>query len=130
SLQVMKHLSYQRVAVQGLESHLMSRVTPEQRASLVDVISLRDTYENMFVQVIKEAIAAGELPEQDAHIAVKPLFGAINWTTMWYRPREGETSSDREQIASRLARFVVSGLTQSYAHDPRVPSGMKCDADQ
>jgi AcrR family transcriptional regulator/alkylation response protein AidB-like acyl-CoA dehydrogenase len=114
SLQVMKHLSYQRVAVQGLESHLMSRVTDEQRASLAEVISLRDQYEELFVRTIKQAVDAGELPQQNAQLAVKPLFGAINWTTMWYQPRAGETPADRERIAAQLAGFVVSGLKQSY----------------
>lgn len=118
SLQVMKHLSYQRVAVQGLESHLMSRVTDEQRASLEEVISLRDQYEKLFVQTIQEAISAGELPQQNPRLAVKPLFGAINWTTMWYQPRDGETPEDRERIAAQLASFVVSGLKQSYEPVP------------
>ncbi|NYT61858.1 TetR family transcriptional regulator [Alcaligenaceae bacterium] len=122
SLQVMKNLSYQRVAVQGLESHLMSRATEEQRASLAEVISLRDRYEKLFVQIIKEAISAGDLPVQNPQLAVKPFFGAINWTTMWYQPRTGETPADRESIAAQLASFVVSGLKQSY--EPAVSISM------
>jgi alkylation response protein AidB-like acyl-CoA dehydrogenase/AcrR family transcriptional regulator len=114
SLQVMKHLSYQRVAVQGIEAHLMGRVNEEQRARLNEVILLRDRYQEMFVRLISQAIEAGELPEQDARLAVKPLFGAINHTTMWYQPRPGETSADREHLAAHLANFVVSGLMQSY----------------
>lgn len=114
ALQVMKHLSYQRVAVQGLEAHLMGRVTEEQRLRLNEVIALRDRYEELFVGTIREAMEAGELPRQSACLAVKPLFGAINWTTMWYQPRNGETADDRGRIASQLATFVVSGLMQSH----------------
>jgi alkylation response protein AidB-like acyl-CoA dehydrogenase/AcrR family transcriptional regulator len=114
SLQVMKHLSYQRLAVQGLEAHLMGRVTDEQRSELNDVISLRDRYELLFVGAIKQSIDAGELPQQDPKLAVKPLFGAINHTTMWYQPRAGETAADRERIATHLATFVISGLMQSH----------------
>ncbi|MCY1195494.1 hypothetical protein D9M72_68170 [compost metagenome] len=114
AMQVMKHLSYQRVAVQGLESHLMGRINEEQRARLDEVISLRDHYEELFVSVLTQAIEAGELPRQNPRLAAKPLFGAINWTTMWYQPRPGETAADRERLAAHLATFVLSGLTQAY----------------
>ncbi|MGO4579971.1 TetR family transcriptional regulator [Cupriavidus sp. 2TAF22] len=123
SLQVMKHLSYQRLAVQGLEAQLMDRVTDEQRAQLKEVIGLRDHYEKLFVQVITQAIDAGDLPQQSPRLAVKPLFGAINGTTMWYQPRAGETAADRERIASQLAGFVVSGLMQTYR--PLADTGSK-----
>ncbi|MBB1595847.1 hypothetical protein A9973_17385 [Achromobacter sp. UMC46] len=114
AMQVMKHLSYQRVAVQGLESHLMGRINEEQRARLDEVISLRDHYEELFVNVLAQAVEAGELPRQNARLAAKPLFGAINWTTMWYQPRPGETAADRERLAAHLATFVLSGLTLAY----------------
>jgi len=124
SLQVMKHLSYQRVAVQGLEAHLMGRVSEEQRASLAEVISLRDHYEELFVSVLTQAIEAGELPRQNPRLSIKPLFGAINWTTMWYQPRPGETAADRDALASRLATFVLSGLTQSYEPVAELPAAI------
>lgn len=114
SLQVMRHLSYQRLAVQGLESQLMSRANEEQRAGFAEVIQLRDEYERLFVDVIKAAIKEGQLPEQNVSISVKPLFGAINWTTMWYRPKEDESASDRKKLAAQLAGFVVSGLKQNH----------------
>ncbi|MCL2658859.1 MAG: TetR family transcriptional regulator [Betaproteobacteria bacterium] len=118
ALQVMKHLSYQRVAVQDLEAHLMGRVTEEQRIRLNEVIALRDRYEQLFVRALQKAIDAGELPQQSARMAVKPLFGAINHTTMWYRQRPGETAADRDRIASYLATFVVSGLQHTYQPFP------------
>ncbi|MCL1962213.1 MAG: TetR family transcriptional regulator [Desulfovibrionaceae bacterium] len=114
ALQVMKHLSYQRVAVQGLEAHLMGRVTEEQRTRLNEVIALRDRYEQLFLRALQQAIDAGELPQQSARMAVKPLFGAINHTTLWYQPRPGETAADRDRIANYLAAFVISGLQLTY----------------
>lgn len=114
ALQVMKHLSYQRVAVQGLEAHLMGRVTEDQRARLNEVIALRDRYEQLFLGALQQAIDGGELPQQSARMAVKPLFGAINWTTMWYQQRPGETAADRDRIAAYLATFVISGLERTY----------------
>lgn len=118
ALQVMKHLSYQRLAVQGTESHLMNRVNEEQRAQLAEVVRLRDRYEELFLGAIEAAVEAGELPRQDARLAVKPVFGAINWTTMWYQPRPGETAADRARIADQLATFVVSGLGRAYQPAP------------
>lgn len=128
AMQVMKHLSYQRVAVQGLESHLMGRINEEQRARLDEVISLRDHYEELFVNVLAQAIEAGELPRQNARLAAKPLFGAINWTTMWYRPRPGETAADRDRLAAHLATFVLSGLTQAYQPQPDASPGIPAEA--
>lgn len=128
AMQVMKHLSYQRVAVQGLESHLMGRINEEQRARLDEVISLRDHYEELFVNVLTQAIEAGELPRQHPRLAAKPLFGAINWTTMWYQPRPGETAADRERLATHLARFVLSGLTQAYQPEAGASADAPADA--
>ncbi|WP_156124328.1 TetR family transcriptional regulator [Achromobacter sp. RTa] len=128
AMQVMKHLSYQRVAVQGLESHLMGRINEEQRARLDAVISLRDHYEELFVNVLTQAIDAGELPRQNPRLAAKPLFGAINWTTMWYQPRPGETPADRERLATHLATFVLSGLTQAYQPAADMQTGAPADA--
>lgn len=118
ALQVMKHLSYQRVAVQGLEAHLMGRVTEDQRTRLNEVIALRDRYEQLFLRALQQAIDAGEVPAQSARMAVKPLFGAINWTTMWYQPRPGESAADRDRIATYLATFVISGLERTYQPQP------------
>ncbi|MFD4838982.1 TetR family transcriptional regulator [Achromobacter sp. NPDC058515] len=128
SMQVMRHLSYQRIAVQGLESHLMGRVSEDQRARLAEVISLRDHYEELFVNVMAQAMEAGELPRQNPRLAVKPLFGAINWTTMWYQPRPGETAADRDRLATHLATFVLSGLTQ--AHQPAEPPVLASNQEQ
>lgn len=111
AMQVMRHLSYQRVAMQGLEAHLMNRVTVEQRSRLDEVIAIRDRYEDLFVKAIQDAVDAGELPEQNVRMAVKPLMGSINWATIWYRQRPAETTADRERLATELATFVISGLT-------------------
>ncbi|WBY01334.1 TetR family transcriptional regulator [Ramlibacter tataouinensis] len=129
SLQVMKHLSYQRLAVHGIEAQLMGRVNEDQRAKLNEVIVLRDRYQEIFVRAISQAVEAGELPQQDARMAVKPLFGALNCTTMWYQPRPGETAADRERIGDQLAGFAISGLTQSYRSD-NVPTSRPTAAPQ
>lgn len=113
ALQVLRHLSYQRVAVQGLEAQLIGRVNEEQREKLQGIILVRNRYEAMFLQVLQEAMDAGDIPQQNIRLSIKPFFGAINAATLWYRPRADETEADREHIAAQLAAFVVSGLALS-----------------
>jgi len=108
---MMEHLNYQRVTVQGLEMHLMGRTNEQQRAQLEELVQLRDNYERLFRTVIDQGVEAGEFPATKVGLTVKPLLGALNWTTMWYQPREGETAEDRETIARHVANFVAAGLT-------------------
>jgi AcrR family transcriptional regulator len=108
---MMEHLNYQRVTVQGLEMHLMGRTNEQQRAQLEELVQLRDNYERLFRTVIEQGIEAGEFPAVKVGLTVKPLLGALNWTTMWYQAREGETADDREVIARHVAQFVTAGLT-------------------
>lgn len=108
---MMEHLNYQRVTVQGLEMHLMGRTNEQQRAQLEELVQLRDTYERLFRTVIEQGMEAGEFPAMRVELTVKPLLGALNWTTMWYQPRDGETEDDRESIARHVANFVAAGLS-------------------
>lgn len=128
ALQVMTHLAYQRLAVQGLEAQLMERVNESQRTGLGELIQRRDQYQYLFESLMLLAIEQGQLPAQDTRIAVKTLFGALNWTTMWYRPRPNETEEHRERIAAQLARFVVAGLVRSYTY-PTVETSVSDTAD-
>ena len=64
----------------------------------------------MFVTAIEEAIAAGMAPAQDVRVVVKALLGALNWTTIWYRPRRGETEADRLAMAESIAAFALRGI--------------------
>lgn len=113
TLLMMQHLSYLRVAAQGLELHLSGRTTARERAELEAITELRDSNEGLYVQVIEEGIASGEFRQVDARLAVKPLLGALNWTSRWYRPRPRETERDRERIAREVADFVVGGLRKA-----------------
>jgi AcrR family transcriptional regulator len=110
TLQMMEHLDYLRVAAQGLEWHLGGRTTDEERAEMKRITALRDSNERLYLKVLEEGLASGQFRNMDARIAVKPLLGALNWTSRWYQPRKGETRSDREAIAAEIARYAVHGL--------------------
>jgi len=114
-LVIMNNIEFQCVVVQGLDMHLHGQTTPQQRKILKDFLAMRDRYETLFVSAIEEAMAAGSLPRQDARVVVKALLGALNWTTIWYRPRRGETAAERNATADGVAAFCVRGLGAAHA---------------
>ena len=107
---MMEHLAYLRVAAQGLELHLTGRTTASERAELEEILKLRAANEALYVRVIEEGVQCGDFRTMDAKLLVKPLLGALNWTSRWYHPRKNETAKDRERVASELAGFAVSAL--------------------
>ena len=107
---MMEHLAYLRVAAQGLELHLTGRTTASERAELEEILKLRAANEALYMRVIEEGVLCGDFRAMDAKLLVKPLLGALNWTSRWYHPRKNETAKDRERVASELAGFAVSAL--------------------
>lgn len=109
-LVIMREIAFECVVVQGLEMHLHSQTTPKQRKTLHGILASRDKYESMFVGAIEQAIHQGKIPHQDVRVVVKALLGALNWTTIWYRPRRGDSEVERNRVAETIARFCVRGL--------------------
>ncbi|NNM71606.1 TetR/AcrR family transcriptional regulator [Enterovirga aerilata] len=107
---IIQNFAYQRVAVQGLEMHLAGQTTEQQRATLKHILNLRDKYEKLFSDTIEEAIREGAIPHQNVRIVVKAFFGALNWTTLWYRPRRNQSAADRKALADTIVDFAMSGL--------------------
>lgn len=99
-----------RVAVQGTETWLMQDGAAKQRDALGYFVELRDEYEQSFADLIAEGIAEGIFREVDPRLATKPIFGALNWINMWYRPRAGDPI---EPLADEFATFCVNGLRRA-----------------
>ena len=110
TLLVIDNLPYLRVIAQGLEMHLLARTNESERAELAEVGALRQANENLYIRVIKEGIASGDFRSVDAKLAAKPLLGALNWTSRWYQPRDGETQASKKKLALSIADFVTAGL--------------------
>ena len=110
TLLMMEHLPYLRVAAQGLEFHLSGRTTEEERAEMKAITAMRDRNEQLYIKVLQDGVAAGEFREVDTRIVVKPLLGALNWTSRWYQPRSNETKAHRERLAAEITRFAVHAL--------------------
>lgn len=107
---IMEHLPYQRVAVQGLEMHLASETTAAQREVLSEILVLRDQYEILFRDTIRQVMIEGNVPQQDLQIIVKAFFGALNWTTIWYRPRSDQSAEEKMNVANAITTFSIRGL--------------------
>lgn len=110
TLLMMEHLDYLRVAAQGLEMHLSGRTTEEERQEIASITELRDGNERLYLEVIEQGVKSGEFRKLNSRVAVKPLLGALNWTSRWYHPRQGETRADRVLLAEEIASFALHAL--------------------
>jgi AcrR family transcriptional regulator len=108
---MMDYLHYQRVTVQGVELHQSTTTSASEREALKEVVGMRDAYEHLFETVLHEGIASGVIAAVEPSLAAKGILGSLNWITVWYRPREGDTFSSRHRIAEQLARQVTHGVS-------------------
>lgn len=107
---LMTHSPEQKVSVGKLERHLLRGATARHQRTLQAIVRLRDGYEQLFADVLAEGMATGAFDDQPPRLAAKPVLGALNWLTVWYQPRRGESVEDIEVIARLIADFVVKGL--------------------
>ncbi|KAF0865555.1 TetR/AcrR family transcriptional regulator [Pseudomonas sp. LD120] len=75
-------------------------LSPEGQA---EVLALRDLYEQIWLQVLGEAKAAGFI-KGDVFITRRFLTGALSWTTTWFR---AEGSMTLEQLAQEALLLVL-----------------------
>ncbi|PYC26010.1 TetR family transcriptional regulator [Aquipseudomonas alcaligenes] len=67
------------------------------------ILSLRDSYELIWLEVLGEAKAAG-LCQSDPFVLRRFLTGALSWTTTWFRPG-GKMSLD--ELAEQALALVI-----------------------
>lgn len=107
---LLQDLPIQKVAVQGLELSLLSTIGFRHAKALRDVVRLRDDYERIFCEVMDEGIREGVFEDMPARMLSKPFFGALNWVTIWYRPRKLQRPEDLEAIKIMLTDFAMRGV--------------------
>lgn len=105
----------QKVAVQGLERHLLSASSGVKR--LRSVVKMRDDYEDLFVEVIDEGVRAGLFVDLPPKLASKPFFGALNWATVWFSQRRLQSAEAVDDIAHALAAFAMRGILKDTDHE-------------
>lgn len=117
---LLNDMPMQKVAVQGLERHLLGASLAVKR--LRSVLKMRDDYESMFVEVIDEGMREGLFIELPVKLATKPFFGALNWATVWYSQRKLQSAEAIDEIAHSLAAFALRGLLKVSLHEAAAQS--------
>jgi len=117
---ILTDLPMQKVAVQGLERHLLGASAATKR--LRSVVTMRDDYESMFAEVIDEGMREGVFIDLPVKLATKPFFGALNWATVWYSQRRLQSAEAIDEIAHALAAFALRGLLKVPPHEAAAQS--------
>ncbi|MFD2229497.1 TetR/AcrR family transcriptional regulator [Alkalimarinus sediminis] len=93
-------------SITGFTGEAMSVLVYEWRSlseeSQADILSLRDIYEQLWLDVLDEAKEEG-LIAGDTFILRRFLTGALSWTTTWFDERGGMTLDDLAEQALLLA---------------------------
>ena len=74
----------------------------------------RETYAQLFHQILRDGMASGEFRPMDTRIVMLGMIGMCNYLFRWYR-EDGRLSPD--QIADELMEMVMRGVA-SAAHAP------------
>ncbi|WBU56212.1 TetR/AcrR family transcriptional regulator [Paracoccus sediminicola] len=99
-----------KVAVQGLERYLFEQKGFRHTKVLAEINRSRDNYEEMFAEVIAQGARERIFKDLSPRLLTKPFFGAMNWVTVWYRPRRLQTDADTVALQEILVDFAMSGL--------------------
>lgn len=109
---LLNELPMQKVAVQGLERHLLGSASGQAPAAkrLRAVVQLRDDYERLFAEVIDDGVREGDFIDLPPRLATKPFFGVLNWATVWYSPRRLQSAEAIAELAQVLADYAMRGI--------------------
>lgn len=110
ALASMENHTYIAVVVQGVHMHRMAATTPAQRRTLDAVMDMRRRYEDLFRRMLEAGMEDGSATVSNPSVAIKAALGAINWMSVWYRPKEGETVDDRRALATSVVRLLRQGF--------------------
>lgn len=117
---ILTELPMQKVAVQGLERHLLGASAATKR--LRSVVKMRDDYEALFAEVIDQGMRDGVFIDLPVKLATKPFFGALNWATVWFSQRRLQSAEAVDDIAHSLAAFALRGLLKVPPHEAAAQS--------
>lgn len=76
---------------------------------LSDFLKMRERYEGIFYNILKEGVEKKEFIELDLKFSVLTILSALNWTHNWFKP-SGKMSA--EEIGRNLASVMLNGLRQ------------------
>ena len=107
---MLEHHTYESVVAQGVQVHRFGATTPEQRATLGELIASRDAFEKHFKDAIAACIDDGSAQDVDVSVTAKVLLGALQWSIIWYRPAPEENAEHRAVLAEKMVRPLIEGV--------------------
>lgn len=105
---MLDHLNFQRVVMQGVEMHLAGATTPAQRQQLASLMKERERYEGLFRQVLVEGRRHGVFRFDNASFASKAVLAILNNPVLWYRRRQDKAQDGREEIVEEFTRYAMN----------------------
>lgn len=121
---LMTNISYQKATTMGLNRLLLTTATEYQQEATKLIYELRDAYEQMFVRALNQGIAIGVFRDDQPRLIVKWIFGALNWTNLWFKPPGDNAVENISSLANSLASFCVSAVLKGeVAKEPSVDNG-------
>ena len=106
---LMEARPFQRTLTMGVNLYRFGSSSAEQKTVLEELMDERRDYEQIWRKVLAAGRRDGTLHVPDTSIATRTLLGGLNWVSMWYSPRPGETRKDREKLAERVVASVLGG---------------------
>ena len=107
---LMETVAYHVVTRMGVELLSSKAMKPVQQQKLRELVNLRDEYERLFFDLVRDGIEDGSIRPVDASLVTRTLLGAVNSVSMWYRPRSNESAAAREKLARQIVDSVIFGL--------------------
>jgi AcrR family transcriptional regulator len=97
-------------------ARIIGQVPPDvRRRNLVDQIN----YGEYWDALLKAAVASGGIRgDLDLYVTRMLMFGALNWTSEWFRPRSGRSA---EFIADQAVAMLLRGV-EATGNQPRRPA--------
>ncbi|MCU1502523.1 MAG: HTH-type transcriptional repressor KstR2 [Ilumatobacteraceae bacterium] len=91
-------------------ARIIGQVPPDvRRRNLVDQINYGEYWDGLF----RDAVAVGEVrADLDLYVVRMLMFGALNWTSEWYRARAGRTL---EVVVEQALALLLHGVTTASA---------------
>jgi AcrR family transcriptional regulator len=72
-----------------------------------EIVKLRDTYDQMFYQIINDGIEQGIFKKVNARLLHFTIMGAANYTWLWYSAKGGMSY---KEIAAHMSSFLLDGV--------------------
>ncbi len=107
---ILNWFSYQRVVMQGVEMHLSTPTTPQQRQKLRLLMEERERYENLFRKVLVDGREERVFSFRSASFASKAVLGILNNPVLWYKPSEDRNNEGKQQIIEEFADFALATI--------------------